>query len=323
MKDNSDSLLKNCESFTPLINLIDKAIENYQTIFSQHLSQINQILFSVENNLQSISTNKIKNIKSLLNAINKSFLTFINDTKISLNNIIKKSKEISLQIMTYNKIKSSIDIDILSSEINQKENEITNLKKEMNFFKDKLNFVNKSYSDARQTITDLQKENTSLQEKMMEDKKNFYINNSGINSVVKSASNIGIGEGENSQLSELKKKIKELKEEIDNNKQDYEIKLSKMSDKNSNLSNFLTKKNQEFTKLQSENIVKIKENTILKKQLEKKNLKESEYLGKISDYQKQIEDNDKDINNKNSEIISLTENINKNKILIKKLEAEI
>ena len=52
MKDNSDSLLKNCESFTPLINLIDKAIENYQTIFSQHISQINQILFSVENNLQ-------------------------------------------------------------------------------------------------------------------------------------------------------------------------------------------------------------------------------------------------------------------------------
>ena len=96
-----------------------------------------------------------------------------------------------------------------------------------------------------------------------------------------------------------------------------------MSDKNTNLSSFLNKKNQEFTQLQKENIDKLTENKNLKKQLEKKSLKESEYIEKISEYQKQIEINDKDINNKNSEIISLTDNLKNNKILIKSLETEI
>ena len=75
--------------------------------------------------------------------------------------------------------------------------------------------------------------------------------------------------------------------------------------------------------MQKENIDKLTENKNLKKQLEKKSLKESEYIEKISEYQKQIEINDKDISNKNSEIISLTDNINNNKILIKSLETEI
>jgi predicted RNase H-like nuclease (RuvC/YqgF family) len=85
----------------------------------------------------------------------------------------------------------------------------------------------------------------------------------------------------------------------------------------------LNKKNQEFTQLQKENIDKLTENKNLKKQLEKKSLKKSEYIEKISEYQKQIEINDKDINNKNSEIISLTDNLKNNKILIKSLETEI
>ena len=320
MKGNSDSLLKKAESFSPIIILINKATENYFKIFSQYISEINQILSSIESNLESISTNKINNIKSLINLNKKDFLKYVNDTKISLNKILVKSKEISLEVMTYNKEKSSIDIQILSSEVKQKEDEINNLKKEMNYFKEKFNSVNLSYSEAQKKINELKEENFNFKEKMVENEKNFYISNNNINN---SAKNFEILDKENSQISELKNKIKDLNKEIENNKQDYELKLSRMSDKNTNLSSFLNKKNQEFTQLQKENIDKLTENKNLKKQLEKKSLKESEYIEKISEYQKQIEINDKDINNKNSEIISLTDNLKNNKILIKSLETEI
>ena len=320
MKGNSDSLLKKAESFSPIIILINKATENYFKIFFQYISEINQILTSIESNLESISTNKINNIKSLINLNKKDFLKYVNDTKISLNKILVKSKEISLEVMTYNKEKSSIDIQILSSEVKQKEDEINNLKKEMNYFKEKFNSVNLSYSEAQKKINELKEENFNFKEKMVENEKNFYISNNNINN---SAKNFEILDKENSQISELKNKIKDLNKEIENNKQDYELKLSRMSDKNTNLSSFLNKKNQEFTQLQKENIDKLTENKNLKKQLEKKSLKESEYIEKISEYQKQIEINDKDINNKNSEIISLTDNLKNNKILIKSLETEI
>ena len=324
MKASSDLLVKNDETFSQLINIIYKATENYQKIFSQNISDINQIITSIENNLQSISSNKITNIKSLINLNHKGFLTYINDTKISLNKILLKSKEISLEIMSFNQKKSSIDIDILSSEIKQKEDEIKNLKKEMNYFKDKFNSVNQSFSEAQKTISELKEENFSYQEKMIENEKNFYINNNSARSEkLKIPKEIDIGEVEKNQISELKNKIKELNNEIDKKKKEYETGISRMSDKNTNLSKFLNQKNQEVTKLQNENIDKIKENNNLKNQLKKKNLKESEYMEKISEYQKQIEINDKYINNKNTEIISLTDNINNNKILIKSLETEI
>ena len=324
MKEGSYLLVKNDETFSQLINIIYKATENYQKIFSQNISDINQIITSIENNLQSISSNKITNIKSLINLNHKGFLTYINDTKISLNKILLKSKEISLEIMSFNQKKSSIDIDILSSEIKQKEDEIKNLKKEMNYFKDKFNSVNQSFSEAQKTISELKEENFSYQEKMIENEKNFYINNNSARSEkLKIPKEIDIGEVEKNQISELKNKIKELNNEIDKKKKEYETGISRMSDKNTNLSKFLNQKNQEVTKLQNENIDKIKENNNLKNQLKKKNLKESEYMEKISEYQKQIEINDKDINNKNTEIISLTDNINNNKILIKSLETEI
>ena len=325
MKENSDSLLKSGEIFTSLINLIYKATENYQKIFTQNISQINQTLSLIENNLQAISVNKVKNMKSILNSNQKSFLTYINDTKIALNKILMKSKEISLQIMTYNKTKSSIDLDILTTEITQKENEITKLKNELNYFKDKFNSVNQSFSEAQKTISDLKEENFSFKEKMIENEKNNYIQSKeqSQNSIIKSASSIGIENINNSQIIELKNKIKDLNKEIEKNKQEYNIQISRMDEKYTNLSKSLTKKNQDFTKLQSENFDKIKENSILKNQLEKNNLKENEYHEKIINYQKQIENNEKDLNNKNSEINNLNDNINNNKLLIKSLETEI
>jgi len=51
MKENSDSLLKKAESFSPIILLINKATENYLKIFSQYISEINQILTSIESNI--------------------------------------------------------------------------------------------------------------------------------------------------------------------------------------------------------------------------------------------------------------------------------
>ena len=325
MKENSDLLLKSGEDFSSLINLIYKATENYQKIFTQNISQINQTLSLIENNLQAISVNKVKNMKSILNSNQKSFLTYINDTKIALNKILMKSKEISLQIMTYNKTKSSIDLDILTTEITQKENEITKLKNELNYFKDKFNSVNQSFSEAQKTISDLKEENFSFKEKMIENEKNNYIQSKeqSQNSIIKSASSIGIENINNSQIIELKNKIKDLNKEIEKNKQEYNIQISRMDEKYTNLSKSLTKKNQDFTKLQSENFDKIKENSILKNQLEKNNLKENEYHEKIINYRKQIENNEKDLNNKNSEINNLNDNINNNKLLIKSLETEI
>ena len=135
MKENSNTIQQNNESFATSINLIYMATEKYQKIFTENISQINQTLSSVENNLQSISVNKIKNMKTILNSNQKGFLKYINDTKISLNNILKKSKEISLQLITLKSSKSSIDIDILTSEIKQKEDEITNLNKNINYLK--------------------------------------------------------------------------------------------------------------------------------------------------------------------------------------------
>ena len=86
MTDNSDSLIKKAESFIPIINIIYKSSENFQKIFCQNISEINQILSSIENNLQSITLNKISNIKSLIASNQKKFLAYINDSKISLNN---------------------------------------------------------------------------------------------------------------------------------------------------------------------------------------------------------------------------------------------
>ena len=320
MKENSDILLKNNEGFSSLINLIYKATENYQKIFTQNISQINQILSLIENDLQSISTNKIKNIKSILNSNQKSFLTYINDTKISLNNIQKKSKEISLQIMTINKSKPSIDIDILSSEIKRKEDEMTNLNKNINFLKEKINKLNQNLSEAEKTISDLKKENLNYKVKMLDNEKNFYIQNQKLKN---QNENLDVINKEKNEILELNNKIKELKDEIEINKKNYENNLSRMTEKNLNLSNNFNKKNQELTKLQSDNIDKIKENSILKKQLEKKNIKEKEYIEKIDEYQKQIEINDKELNDKKAEIIYLTDDINNNKLLIKSLETEI
>ena len=259
MKENSDLLIKKGQSISTLINIMYKATENSQKVFSQQISEINQIIATIENDPQSISINKINNIKSLINGNHKSFLTYINDTKISLNKILMHSKEISLEILTFNKNQSSIDIDILSSEIKQKEEEIINLKKEMNFYKDKFNSVNSSFSEAKKQISELKEENFSYKEKMIENEKNFYINNSSSKNERLSSQNTGIEDLEKSQINELKNKIKDLNNEIENKKKDYEKDITRMSEKNTNLSKFLNSKNQEITKLQNENIDKKKE----------------------------------------------------------------
>ena len=315
----SELLLKSGESFTPLINLINKAIENYQKIYQQNISQINNILSSIENNLESISINKINNIKSLIKSDQKSFLTYINDTKVSLNKIIMKSKEISILIMTHNKQKNPIDIEILSSEIKLKEDEIINVKKEMSYYKDKYNSINQSFIEAQKTVSDLKEENYNYRGKIIEMEKSINMKNMDQKSL---SSNIS--ENINDiQIEKLKNQIKELNNEIETKNKEYKLNLSKITDKHNNLTQSLFKKNQEYTKLQNENLAQFNENISLKKQLEKKNIKESEYSQKIGEYQKQIEEFDKDLETKNSKIVSLTDTVNNNKILIKSLETEL
>ena len=48
------------EDFTPLINILNKAMDNYKNVTLYNIKEINKILVSFENNLQSVNKIKIK-----------------------------------------------------------------------------------------------------------------------------------------------------------------------------------------------------------------------------------------------------------------------
>ena len=341
----TDLLTKINSDFSPIILLLNKAAENYQKISIQNLNEIAKIVLSLENNLQSISVNKINNIKSLLKASDKGLRTYINDTKIALNKILIKSKEISLQYLTLTKSKSSVNDIILESEIKQKELELNNITKELNYYKNKYNSVNQNYQESQKLISELKEENTSYKEKIIENDKNSFIQNYPNNGEDKTDKDLecitSFSEktkiDDTDKIRKLEKKIKELNNTIDTNRNNFESQISRMTDKNTSLSQILSKKNLEYMELQKENMEKIQENQKLKNSIntnekELKNLqnkiekninREKEYQEKISQYQKQIEENDKIINDNNIKINLLNDNSNKDKLRIKTLESEI
>ena len=315
----NNNLLSNInEDFTPLINILNKAMDNYKNVTLYNIKEINKILVSFENNLQSVNKIKINNIKNLLISNDKGLRTYLNDTKIALNNILIKSKEISLVYLNFKKSKSNINNLILTSEIKQKETEINSLTKELNYYKNKYNSVNQSLLDSQKIISELKDENFSYKEKMMiENSKNSYI---------KSYSDSIREEEENYNEKMLKSEIKELNnkiKELNNTIANYEAQMTRMTDKNTSLSKFLSTKNLEFTELQNDNMEKIEEINKLKKLLEKNNNKEKEYQKKINEYQKNMEENDKIINNNNKKINILNDTIKDFQIKTKTLEADI
>ena len=339
-----DLLTKINSDFSPIILLLNKATENYQKITIQNLNEIAKIVLSLENNLQSISVNKINNIKSILKASDKGLRTFINDTKIALNKILIKSKEISLQYLTLTKNQSNANGINFESEIKQKEIELNIISKELNYYKNKYNSINQNYMESQKLISELKEENTSYKEKIIENDKNVFIQNYSIgeDKIDKDfESNTSLSEkakiDNSDQIKKLEKKIKELNNTIDTNRNNFEAQISRMTDKNTSLSQFLSKKNLEYMELQKENMEMIKEskklkNSINENERELKNLqnkienninREKEYQEKISEYQKQIEENDKIINDNNAKINLLNDNSNKDKLLIKSLESEI
>ena len=337
----TDILTKINSDFSPIILLLNKATENYQKITIQNLNEIAKIVLSLENNLQSISVNKINNIKSILKASDKGLRTFINDTKIALNKILIKSKEISLQYLTLTKNQSNANGINLESEIKQKEMELNIISKELNYYKNKYNSINQNYMESQKIISELKEENTSYKEKIIENDKNVFIQNysSGEDKTDKSITSLSEKTkiDDSAQIKKLEKKIKELNNTIDTNRNDFEAQISRMTDKNTSLSQFLSKKNMEYMELQKENMEMIKEskklkNSINENERELKNLqikienninREKEYQEKISEYQKQIEENDKIINENNIKINLLNDNSNKDKLRIKTLESEI
>ena len=337
----SDLLTKINSDFSPIILLLNKATENYQKITIQNLNEIAKIVLSLENNLQSISVNKINNIKSILKASDKGLRTFINDTKIALNKILIKSKEISLQYLTLTKNQSNANGINFESEIKQKEIELNIISKELNYYKNKYNSINQNYMESQKLLSELKEENTSYKEKIIENDKNVFIQNysNGEDKTDKSITSLSEKTkiDDSAQIKKLEKKIKELNNTIDNNRNNFEAQISRMTDKNTSLSQFLSKKNMEYLELQKENLEKIQENKKLKNSInnnekELKNLqnkienninREKEYQEKISEYQKQIEENDKIINENNIKINLLNDNSNKDKLRIKTLESEI
>ena len=340
----ADLLTKINSDFSPIILLLNKATENYQKIAIQNLNEIAKIVLSLENNLQSISVNKINNIKSILKASDKGLRTYVNDTKIALNKILIKSKEISLQYLTLTNSQSNVNVNdiILESEIKQKELELNNITKELNYYKNKYNSVNQNYIESQKLISELKEENTSYKVKIIDNDKNSFIQNYGEDKTDKDSEGItSFSEktkiDDTDKIRKLEKKIKELNNTIDTNRNNFESQISRMTDKNTSLSQFLSKKNMEYIELQKENMEKIQENKKLKDSIntnekELKNLqnkienninREKEYQEKISEFQKQIEENDKIINDNNIKINLLNDNSNKDKLRIKTLESEI
>ena len=339
---NADLLTKINSDFSPIILLLNKATENYQKIAILNLNEIAKIVLSLENNLQSISVNKINNIKSILKASDKGLRTYVNDTKIALNKILIKSKEISLDYLTLTKSQSNVNDKILESEIKQKEFELNNITKELNYYKNKYNSVNQNYIESQKLISELKEENTSYKVKIIDNDKNSFIQNYGEDKTDKDSEGItSFSEktkiDDTDKIRKLEKKIKELNNTIDTNRNNFESQISRMTDKNTSLSQFLSKKNMEYIELQKENMEKIQENKKLKDSIntnekELKNLqnkienninREKEYQEKISEFQKQIEENDKIINENNIKINLLNDNSNKDKLRIKTLESEI
>ena len=328
---NNDLLSKVNEDFTPLINLLYKAMDNYKNITLANIKEINKILISLDNNIQSTHKIKINNIKNLLISNDKGLRTYLNDTKIALNNILIKSKEISLQYLNFQKSKSNINHLILSSEIKQKESEMSNLTKELNYYKNKYDTLNQSYLDSQKIISELKDENFSYKEKIIESDKNLYMKNiseysreGGGSQIIKSINN-----EESQQLKSENKKLNDKIKELNKKNDNLESQLSRMTDKNASLSKFLSKKNVEFTELQNENLEKIGEINKLKNQLEKNNSEEKEYQKKrndfqkkLNEYQKSLEEKDKIINNSNKKINTLNDISNNDKLLIKTLEAD-
>ena len=243
----ADLLTKINSDFSPIILLLNKATENYQKIAILNLNEIAKIVLSLENNLQSISVNKINNIKSILKASDKGLRTYVNDTKIALNKILIKSKEISLDYLTLTKSQSNVNDKSLESEIKQKEFELNNITKELNYYKNKYNSVNQNYIESQKLISELKEENTSYKVKIIDNDKNSFIQNYGEDKTDKDSEGItSFSEktkiDDTDKIRKLENKIKELNNTIDTNRNNFESQISRMTDKNTSLSQFLSKK---------------------------------------------------------------------------------
>jgi hypothetical protein len=103
------------DEFSPLINILAKQNEDYEKITQLNIKEINQILANMENNPELLNINNIGTIKSILKSCEGTLSNYLIDSKIGLNSISIKSKEISSKYLTF--IKNNSNNKILAEEM--------------------------------------------------------------------------------------------------------------------------------------------------------------------------------------------------------------
>ena len=138
------------DDFSPLINILVKKNEDYKEITQLNIKKINQILAKMENNPQSIITNNIGDIKSILKSCDEFLSTYLIDSKIKLNNISIKLIEISSKYLAI--IKNSSNNKNLAVEME-------NSQKELNDNKNKYKSLNQNYLRSQKNLSEMQTKN--------------------------------------------------------------------------------------------------------------------------------------------------------------------
>jgi len=138
------------DDFSPLINILVKKNEDYKKKTQLNIKKINQILTNMENNPQSIITNNIGNIKTILKSCDEILSTYLIDSKIKLNNISIKLIEISSKYLAF--IKSSSNNKNLAVEME-------NSQKELNDNKNKYKSLNQNYMRSQKNLSEMKAKN--------------------------------------------------------------------------------------------------------------------------------------------------------------------
>ena len=288
-------------------------IKDYQFQIEDLKSTIEVLEKTLEdsnNKLNSLYENKI-NINTI-NNINEN--NAYNILKKNNNYLEQKLKINELQIKRFNK-----DILLLKQENIQYKTKISDNNSELIKQKEYINHLENKIINLKEN-KDINENNISEKNKdnNKDDIKNSINNNEKENY-------LKIIEENKNELKLKEKEIEELNEKIKSQNIDYNIKLKKLSEENSIISQSLNIRNAEIELLknESQNNQKINLNNI-KDDNEKKNEKEIINLKeRIRDYEDKIKDNNKLIDNLNELLNKEKQNNNKKNELINKFQNDI
>ena len=223
------------DDFSPLINILVKKNEDYKKKTQLNIKKINQILTNMENNPQSIITNNIGNIKTILKSCDEILSTYLIDSKIKLNNISIKLIEISSKYLAF--IKSSSNNKNLAVEME-------NSQKELNDNKNKYKSLNQNYMRSQKNLSEMKAKNKNdsklekevkKRNKTLKNNRNFFESDLSTNiSKLLSEKNARYTELQKENLEIIKENNK-MKQNIIRIKKDLNIlKINQLKSRNNN-----------------------------------------------------------------------------------------